>query len=116
MPYPKLRICARPKSITKKWLTWHLRICEALGMRSAKDSQKAAALAISLLLVANGMTRRDLATALGESEFWLGRRMNSVSEFKITDLERIANLFALTIDGLLAIPDAIPSISEEAAA
>ena len=84
-------------------------------MPNNDTSQGAAVMAISLLLTANNMTRRDLAAKIFESEFWLGRRLNSVSEFRINDLDRIAAVFGLTIDTLLEIPNAIPTIRKAAA-
>lgn len=67
-------------------------------------------MAITLLLNRNNKSRRWLAAQLGKNDFWIGRRMNGASEFKIGELEQIAKLFGLGYADFFAVPDQVPMI------
>ncbi|MGF3055654.1 helix-turn-helix domain-containing protein [Microbacterium sp. YY-01] len=74
-----------------------------------QDAQTLAEKAIRLHLAARNKNQAWLAAQLGESTFWVGRRLNGAIAFKITDLERIAALFGRTVDELLTDADKIPT-------
>lgn len=71
-------------------------------------------MAITLLLDRNNKTRRWLAEELGKNDFWIGRRMNSASEFKVNELEQIAKLFGLGYADFFAVPDQVPLLAASA--
>lgn len=72
-----------------------------------QDSQTAATKAIRLLLAAHNRKQTWLAAQLGETPFWLSRRMSGSITFNVEDLDRIASVFGITIDVLLATADAV---------
>lgn len=78
-------------------------------MQSSMDQ---AVKAISLLLVARGKTKVWLAEQLGESQFWVGRRMNGSVKITLQDLDRLAAVFGISVAELLSIPGAIPKARE----
>lgn len=79
-------------------------------MRSSADR---AVQAILLLLVARDKTKTWLASELGESQFWVGRRLNGTVTPDLQDLDRIAGVFGISVPEMLAIPDAIPAPREQ---
>lgn len=72
-------------------------------------------LAIDLLLVARGMTRKQLAEKLGKDQFWIGHRMNNRTMFKFHEIVAIAAAFSLSLEEFLRVPEAIPSPREAVA-
>lgn len=72
-----------------------------------QDTQTAAEKAIRLLLAAHGRTNAWLAEQLGVSPFTLSRRMRGEIKFDVELLDRIATLFGLTFEQLLATADAV---------
>lgn len=72
-----------------------------------QDSQTAATKAIRLLLAAHNRKQAWLASELGETPFWLSRRMSGSITFNVEDLDRIAAVFGIQLDGLLATADAV---------
>lgn len=71
------------------------------------SSQAAAEKAVRLLLAARRKTQAWLAAQIGETPFWISRRMSGKKTFNVDDLDRIAGVFDLTLDGLLATADAV---------
>lgn len=78
-------------------------------MQNNDSAQDGAILAIDLLLVARGKTRKWLAEQLGKDQFWIGHRMNNRTMFKFHEIENIANIFGLTLEEFLRVPEAIPA-------
>jgi hypothetical protein len=72
-----------------------------------QSSQTTAEKAIRLHLAARKKNQAWLAARLGESAFWVGRRMSGVVLFDVGDLDRIAAVFGVDLDDLLAAADAI---------
>ena len=72
-----------------------------------QSSQTTAEKAIRLHLAARKKNQAWLADQLGESAFWVGRRMSGAVAFDLTDLDRIARVFSVTLDELLAAADAV---------
>lgn len=72
-----------------------------------QSSQTSAEKAIRLHLAARKKNQTWLADELGESAFWIGRRMSGAVMFNLDDLDRIATVFGVTLDELLAAADAI---------
>ncbi|MBB2957294.1 hypothetical protein [Pseudoclavibacter helvolus] len=67
----------------------------------------AAAQAIRLLLAARNKNQSWLASQLGKSPFWIGRRMNHTVNFDLEDLGEIATVFGIDIPTLLAVPNSV---------
>lgn len=82
-------------------------------MPNNDSAQDGVILAIDLLLVARGMTRKGLAEKLGKDQFWIGHRMNNRTMFKFHEIESIARVFGLPIEEFLKVPTAIPAPREE---
>jgi len=74
-----------------------------------QDTQSASAKAIRLHLAARNKTQTWLANQLGESAFWMSRRMTGAKTFNVDELDRIAGVFNTTLDGLLASSEAVAS-------
>ena len=72
-----------------------------------QSSQTTAETAIRLHLAVRKTTQTWLAEQLGESAFWVGRRMSGAVLFDLQDLDRIAAVFGVSLDELLAAADAI---------
>jgi transcriptional regulator with XRE-family HTH domain len=82
-------------------------------MQNNDSSQDGVVKAISLLLVARNMTRKQLAARLGKDQFWIGHRMNNRTMFKFGEVMEIAQTFGLTVEEFLGIPTAIPAPREQ---
>jgi transcriptional regulator with XRE-family HTH domain len=72
-----------------------------------QSSQTAAAKGIRLHLAAIDKRQAWLAQQLGESPFWVSRRMSGSKTFDVEDLDRIAAVFETTIEGLLEAAKAV---------
>lgn len=70
-----------------------------------QESQAAAELGIRLSLAAMPLpeqrTQAWLAAQIGESPFWLSRRMSGTQRFTVDDLDRIAAVFGTDLVGLI---------------
>lgn len=73
------------------------------------SSKDAATKAIRLHLAARGKKQTWLADALGESPFWLSRRMTGAITWDVDELDRIAQVFDTTLDQLLTDSQAVAS-------
>ncbi|MEJ6489757.1 hypothetical protein PQI23_08490 [Leucobacter sp. USCH14] len=87
-------------------------------MPNNDSSQDGVVLAIDLLLVAHGKTRKWLAEQVGKDQFWIGHRMNNRTMFKFAEVGTIAAVFGLSVEEFLSVPEAIPGarLPEKAAA
>jgi hypothetical protein len=73
-----------------------------------QDSQTTAITAIRVHLAVRNRKQPWLAESIGKSPFWLSRRMSGANMFNLEDLDRIAAVFGVTLDQLLAAADAVP--------
>ena len=80
-----------------------------------QDSQTAATKAIRLHLAAKDKKQTWLAAQIGESPFWLSRRMSGAVNFDFDDMDRIAAAFGTDLLGLLADADRFDRAEEKAA-
>lgn len=87
-------------------LTRLLRICEASDMQSTHAT---AVTAIRMLLASRGKSQAWLAGQLGETPFWLSRRMSGKKTFDVGTLDRIAAVFDLTTEEMLRLSLAVAS-------
>lgn len=78
-------------------------------MPSITTSQQTATKAIRLRLVARDKNQQWLADELGESPFWVSRRMSGTTKWDVDDLDRIAMVFGTSLDGLMATATAVAS-------
>lgn len=81
-------------------------------MPSETSSQAAAEKAIRLLLAARKRNQSWLAAQLHVTPFWVSRRMSGPLAFDMNDLDRIAEVFGLSAQSLLAVADAVPDEAE----
>lgn len=77
-----------------------------------QSTQHNAAMGIRLQLAALNKRQTWLAQQLGESPFWVSRRMSGVKNFDVDDLDRIAAVFGMTLEALLASAKALTSDDE----
>ena len=70
-------------------------------------TQTVAEQAIRLRLAAHKKSQAWLAEQVGESPFWIGRRMSGKVTFDLDDLDRISEAFDVDIDELLASADSL---------
>lgn len=80
-----------------------------------QSTQHTAAMGIRLQLAAIDKRQTWLAQQLGESPFWVSRRMSGVKNFDVEDLDRIAAVFGMTLEALLASAKAIVADDQEQA-
>lgn len=74
-----------------------------------QSSQVAAETAIRLHLAARKRSQRWLAAELGVSPFWVSRRMSGSKTFDVDELDRIAAVFGVDLDRMLASAEAVAS-------
>lgn len=74
-----------------------------------QDAQTTATKAIRLQLAAIDKPQAWLAAEVGETPFWLSRRMSGKKVWDVMDLESVAQVFGLNYLELLASADAIPT-------
>lgn len=73
-------------------------------------TQHRAEQAIRLILAAHNKSQAWLAQQLGESPFWVARRLNGVVNFDVEDLDRVARVLGTDLAGLLQFTDNLPQI------
>lgn len=75
------------------------------------SSQTSAEQAIRLTLAAHNKSQAWLAEQIGESVFWVTRRLNGAVNFDLEDLDRVADVFGTDVSGLLALVENLPQIT-----
>lgn len=71
------------------------------------SSQATAEKSIRVRLAVMGKSQSWLAAQLGESTFWLSRRMTGATKLTTDDLDRIAEVFGTDVSGLLDLSRAV---------
>lgn len=62
---------------------------------------------VKILLARDGMSRRDLADALGYDPAQVSRSLSGLREWKLADIGLLAQVFAVTVALLLDDPDTL---------